>query len=337
MSPALIPKIATSSNMNIYSGTFSNIKFTFVDTGTIAYKATVDGTNWKDTVSGSTITFDTAGSTVCWSGVGLSGNTITNVTLDLLDVSDVVFSDYTDNKLMNDGLNQIAQFTADDGTYSRPTYMALGLGTTVFTSTDTTLKNEHSRSALSVADKGTGILDYTFEIIPTTAILSHEIGYFNAATTGNMYYAKQFGSTVTLSKHKLYSITQRMEITNATEGNKLITYEGLDMVEKYLRGGTTIRPDYTAWGTGTAALSQFDTTLQGQFEINSIPALQRTGAIVQMNNILAVDEGTTADVTKTGIFYGSTTTKTLLMESKFSAIDKNALFQIGNIDTLEYK
>lgn len=335
MSPALIPKIATSSNMNINGGSYDRIKFTFTDTGTVSYKATVDGSSWQDITSGSEAIFETAGSTVAWSAVGKSGATITNIALDL-GIGTPQYLDSANTPLQNLGRFEIAKFVADDGTYSKPSYLAIGIGTTAIDKTKTVLHNEVKRVALTATNTGTSSIDFSSTIVMTTSISAHEVGYFNASTTGIMYYAKQLGTTVSLQNSRQYVVKQSLKLTDMSEGNNLLTHAGMSMPEQFLRGGTVVRPTATAWGTGTAAISVDDTTLQGQTVINNIPSVGRTGALITLNNILAAGEATTADISKCAIFSGSTTTKTMLMESKFSTIDKNILFQIGNIDSLEY-
>lgn len=336
MSPVLIPKIATSNSMNINGGSYDRVKFTFTGSGTFNYKATVDGTNWQEITSGSVASFDVAGSTVAWSAVGLSGNTITNVDLDL-GIGTPEYLDANVSPIQNLGRQQIAKFVATDGTFSRPTHFAIGTGTTAISTTDTALYTEAQRFQLTPTNTGTSSLDFESTIVMTTSIACHEVGYFNASTTGVMYFARQLGTTVNLQNSRQYVIKQAIRFSDVTEGNNLMTHAGISMTEKFLRGGTTTLPTATAWGTGTAAISADDTALEGLTVINDIPAVARDGAVVQMNNILAANEATTATITKSGIFYGSTTTKTMLMEGKFSPITKNVLFQISNIDTLEYK
>ena len=107
--------------------------------------------------------------------------------------------------IVDDGTETIAGVIGKS-TVSRPSYMAIGTGSSTVVSGDTALLTETDRNALttvdiSTANQATFVADFSSTEISGTDI--YEFGLFNASSAGSMFLREVIGSIAFIGDREL--------------------------------------------------------------------------------------------------------------------------------------
>lgn len=99
------------------------------------------------------------------------------------ETGEVVKETRTHNKIVNTGLDRVADLIADVSNVGFQ-YMAIGTDNTAVTATDTALGTEVTRENVTPTDEGTGIIEYdnTFNFSSGESYTITEYGLFDSLT-----------------------------------------------------------------------------------------------------------------------------------------------------------
>lgn len=118
-----------------------------------------------------------------------------------------VFRSEGDNMIVNGGRDLFADLIADN-TGTRPSYMAVGTGSTAITVSDTTLESELDRNAIALTSSASGVVTYkAFWGMSEAAGTLANVGLFNDPSAGTMIAAYVLDSTVAKDATKSLTIT----------------------------------------------------------------------------------------------------------------------------------
>jgi len=106
---------------------------------------------------------------------------------------------------------------------------------------------------------------------------------------------------VTDSSHE-YRFSLDVEFFDLTEGDALITSDGLDLFRDWFIGTSVNPPSNTGWGIGTNDISINDSSLEGEQERNAFISQRRVDNVNTYEAILTISEMNDLTVRKTGLF-----------------------------------
>jgi hypothetical protein len=168
---------------------------------------------------------------------------------------------------------------------TQPSYVAIGIGTTAYLPTQTTLVDEQYRTSFDTYDTTTDtILNAQLNLNSTQTSLQGipftEIGSFNDPTSGTMFSRYVFPE-ITFNNTSNYRFTIQTTILDNSPFGGIATTSGLNAMRDWLGNETINPPNYIAWGNGTTTLVKTDTTLEGEFQRNIM-----TGRNIVSNTIV---------------------------------------------------
>lgn len=132
-----------------------------------------------------------------------------------------------------------------------PAYIAIGDGTTPYIESQTALVNELGSRATAVKDySGAMTITFNAAITDITASSIKEVGIFEEASGGNMWFRHVLSVPIAGIDYQ-YQFTLTMILEDATPGNSLVTYDGLNQIRNFIGGGFASVPTYTEWNNST--------------------------------------------------------------------------------------
>lgn len=154
--------------------------------------------------------------------------------------------------MTNLSIQEVTKFLTDE-TPVRPTYFAVGTGTTAETRTDTALGTELTRDTITFSTEQ--VLAQVRRVFGSTAtavqgVAIRESGTLSAAAGGTMFDRSVSPSSLTVTSSNNLRMTKFVAFDNSpTSSNNYFMDDGITEILEYYTAGTGTSPTHIGWGT----------------------------------------------------------------------------------------
>ena len=259
-------------------------------------------------------------------GTSLLGGTMT----DYVQVEEII---------LNQTIPTIARKIVADwlagSSRNNPEYIGLGTDGTEYSESDTSLGNEIGRKTITYNISDSKRVEFQIEVLSTdTEYHSDTFKEVGLMATGGDLFGRGIISDLTMDPATNTRITIRFDLDDDSIGDATMCTSGINEVKNWLGNSSATAPTQMAWGTGSDSISSLDTSLSNVTERNILLNQTTSDDTAVLVGIMAKDEATGEDITRSGLYNGSTGSD-LFCETKFGTISKSSLFQIYETDKIK--